>query len=104
MSKAWLIWSRFYRRRMPCVEKSPPSGWLRRKIARRTWRINWRAGALAEFVRWERCKARRSHGGTMADPRWGIWLPGPTGKCERAMKMELRKTFQFEAAHLLPHL
>ena len=40
----------------------------------------------------------------MGAPRWEIWLPGPTGKCERAMKMELRKTFQFEAAHLLPHL
>ena len=33
-----------------------------------------------------------------------ISLPGPIGKCDRAMKMELRKTFQFEAAHLLPHL
>src|SRR5438034_11783096 len=40
----------------------------------------------------------------MADQRWRIWLLGPIGKCEQAMKMELRKTFQFEAAHLLPHL
>ena len=40
----------------------------------------------------------------MAGPRWAIWLPGPIGKCDGAMKMELRKTFQFEAAHLLPHL
>ena len=40
----------------------------------------------------------------MAGRRWAIWSPGPIGKCEGAMKMELRKTFQFEAAHLLPHL
>jgi len=40
----------------------------------------------------------------MAGRLWATWLPGLTGKCERVMKMELRKTFQFEAAHLLPHL
>ena len=40
----------------------------------------------------------------MAARRWVIWLPGPIGKCDGAMKIELRKTFQFEAAHLLPHL
>ena len=40
----------------------------------------------------------------MAGPLSAIWSCGPIGKCDRVMKMELRKTFQFEAAHLLPHL
>jgi 6-pyruvoyltetrahydropterin/6-carboxytetrahydropterin synthase len=44
----------------------------------------------------------------MAVQPWAIWFNGPIGKwCreERNLKhMELRKTFQFEAAHLLPHL
>src|SRR5258708_18736766 len=48
-----------------------------------------------------------------ADRLWGIWSPGRTGKNERwavigfakfFMQIELRKTFQFEAAHLLPRL
>jgi 6-pyruvoyltetrahydropterin/6-carboxytetrahydropterin synthase len=36
----------------------------------------------------------------MAGLRWEIWSRGRIG----SNKMELRKTFQFEAAHLLPHL
>ena len=38
----------------------------------------------------------------MAGPLWAISSRGPTGNFN--MRVELRKTFQFEAAHLLPHL
>ena len=38
----------------------------------------------------------------MAGPASAISLHGPTGSFN--MRVELRKTFQFEAAHLLPHL
>ena len=38
----------------------------------------------------------------MAGRRSESWWRGVTGKDD--MKMELRKTFQFEAAHLLPYL
>src|SRR6266581_9556061 len=42
----------------------------------------------------------------MAALPWVNWFSGPIGKCSSTLKsnMELRKTFQFEAAHLLPHL
>ena len=39
----------------------------------------------------------------MGGPRLGNWCAGRIGK-ETSMRVELRKTFQFEAAHLLPHL
>jgi 6-pyruvoyltetrahydropterin/6-carboxytetrahydropterin synthase len=35
---------------------------------------------------------------------WASWSHGRIGKCNTEMKIELRKTFQFEAAHLLPNL
>ena len=38
----------------------------------------------------------------MAGPASAISSRGPTGNFD--MRVELRKTFQFEAAHLLPHL
>lgn len=38
----------------------------------------------------------------MAGRAWESWLHGPISNFE--MKLELRKTFQFEAAHLLPNL
>ena len=39
----------------------------------------------------------------MGGPRLASWCAGRIGK-EISMRVELRKTFQFEAAHLLPHL
>jgi 6-pyruvoyltetrahydropterin/6-carboxytetrahydropterin synthase len=40
----------------------------------------------------------------MVGQPWASWLLGRIGKCNTEMKIELRKTFQFEAAHLLPNL
>ena len=64
------------------------------------------AGARAGFVRWARCKIRRWPGGT-TDARalgdlvtWTDWEK----KLNYNYIMELRKTFQFETAHLLPYL
>ena len=38
----------------------------------------------------------------MVDHLWETWLPGQIGNSK--MKIELQKTFQFEAAHSLPRL
>ena len=41
----------------------------------------------------------------MGAQHWAIWSHGPTGNIkDQPMNMELRKTFQFEAAHSLPNL
>src|SRR5205823_12449537 len=51
----------------------------------------------------EKCKTHHSPCGKIGGQPWAILCGGPIVRLGE-LKMELRKTFQFEAAHLLPHL